>query len=99
MQNNLSPASAATEARARGDQLGGDHPKDNAPPVANQARSLRHLSDDQLYELDKAVRDEKQYRRRAAAVASHAFAEHRSRLSVSNIQERHWPRPHYRGRA
>jgi hypothetical protein len=38
MENYLSPASAATEARARGDQLGGDHPKDNATGPANQAR-------------------------------------------------------------
>ena len=40
MQNNLSPASVATEARARGDQLGGDRPKDNAPPAATQAQLI-----------------------------------------------------------
>src|SRR5262249_23060329 len=40
MQNNLSPASVATEARARGDQLGGDHSKDNAPHVANQGNGF-----------------------------------------------------------
>ena len=39
MQNDLSPASAATEARARGDQLSGSiSHKDNAAHVANQAR-------------------------------------------------------------
>jgi hypothetical protein len=36
MENGLSPAPAATGARARGDQLGGDHPKDNVTRAANQ---------------------------------------------------------------
>jgi len=40
MQNNLSPASVATEARARGDQLGGDHSEDNATGPANQAQLI-----------------------------------------------------------
>jgi hypothetical protein len=39
MQNNLSPASVATEALARGDLLeGGIAHKDNATRTANQAR-------------------------------------------------------------
>src|SRR5262249_3610961 len=40
MQKNLSPAWVATEARAGGDHLGGDHPKHNAPPAATQAQLI-----------------------------------------------------------